>query len=170
MLATLTLDFKGVQFLQIKADGSHGRTVSSGTRLLFDKERALLAAAFPGKKKVAAKEVRAVFEAHGVPMQRVPAEAQGVSRGDCRRRGEPQRQTVTDQDLKAADESWVGKQLPSFADVSLASLRVVGLPVSAEKVCIAWAARGFLNHLRGFPSNRPLCLTVDGRQRVSAAA
>jgi hypothetical protein len=72
--------------------------------------------------------------------------------------------------LKAADESWVGKQLPSFADVSLASLRVVGLPVSTEKVCIAWAARGFLNHLRGFPSNRPLCLTVDGRQRVSAAA
>lgn len=69
MLVTLTLDFKGVQFLQIKAGGSHGRTVSSGTRLLFDKERALLAAAFPGKKKVAAKEVRAVFEAHGVPIR-----------------------------------------------------------------------------------------------------
>ncbi|CAK9113594.1 Ribosomal protein L15, partial [Durusdinium trenchii] len=53
MLASVTLDTHGVQRLSIRADGSHGeRQVRPGSRLWTEAERGLLAAAFPGGKKV----------------------------------------------------------------------------------------------------------------------
>ena len=172
MLATATLDAKGLEHLEIKADGSHGsRVVQSGSRLWTDKERAMLAAAFPGNKKITVKEVRAVFEANNAPLRCKEEQVkQWSTRQNRGKRGHPQRQVVTVHEMKAVVEAWVKQQPATFADATLTGLRVVGVPVhSAKQICFAWTARGFLNHLRNWPDEQPVCLTVDGKQRISSS-
>ena len=172
MLATVALDPKGIQQLEIKADGAHGsRTVHAGGRLWTDKERALLAAAFPGNKKLTVKEVRAAFEASKAPLRCTQEQLkQWITRQNRQKRGKPQQQTISVHEMKGAVERWAAEQPASFADATLTTLRLVGTPVfSAKQVCFAWSARGLLNHLRGLHERQPLCLTVDGKQRVASS-
>jgi hypothetical protein len=127
--------------------------------------------AFPGDKRVTVKEVRAVFEANNAPLRCTEEQLkQWITRHNRAKRGQPQRATISVQEMKAAVESWVEQQPATFADATLTTLRVVGAPIySAKQVCFAWTARGFLNHLRGLPDEQPLCLTVDGKQRISTS-
>ena len=170
MLARLTLDSKGLQHLEIKADGEHGsRAVAGGSRLWTETERALLAATFPGDKRATVKEVRAAFEAKNMPLRCTEQQLkQWVTRHNRQKAGQPQRQTITVEEMKASVERWVQQQPATFADATLSALRVVGTPIhTAKQICIAWSAWGFLNHLRGLKADRPLCVTVDGKQRIS---
>ena len=130
-----------------------------------------MAAAFPGGKKVTVKEVKAAFAARNAPVRVTDTQLKSwISRENRQRRGEPECQQITVQDMKFMVDSWVEQQSTTFTNAALTDLRIVGNPVhTVKQVCIAWTARGFLNHMRQLPRGEPVCLTVDGKQRIATS-
>ena len=94
---------------------------------------------------------------------------QWVARENRARRGKPQAQKTTVQELKNMVCEWKRQQAASFQEAKLTELMLVDIATcNPSRLFIGWTCRGFLNHLRG-KANTMICLTVDGKQKISTS-
>lgn len=169
VLASLTVTAQGTPHLLVKTAGSHGnRLPPSGGRLWTDRERRILADAFPNGQPMLGAGIRAAFAAEGAPLHITAQQLkQFVTRENRSRRGQPAGHRPTVQDLLNMVQRWQASQAKTFAAARLTELRIVGSVISTvDRTFFAWTTRGFLNHLKGRLTD-PICLAVDGKQKIS---